>query len=142
LDACFKLKLKARGITDPDLGTGWAYFIDEPGYQAYLSSCQDLKEISPCSSEFNVIKQAYSKGSNSGLSVTGVVGVKCARHAFILPNGIADLQRGERYCNVDFALLSALQAVTALQLKHLDLSYDIACSWFTNFFKCSAQMPG
>jgi hypothetical protein len=36
-----------------------------------------------------------TKGSD-GYRVTGVIAVKCARHAFILPNGVVDLTKGEQ----------------------------------------------
>ncbi|EMD31701.1 hypothetical protein CERSUDRAFT_59683 [Gelatoporia subvermispora B] len=141
IDACFKLKRKARDIKDVELGSGWAYFVNEDSYQAYLKDCPDNKEISPCTSELNAVKQAYSKGSNAGIAVTGVVGVKCARHAFVLLNGIADLQKGERYCNVDYAVLSVLSCLSIRKLGEVDLSYDIACSWTKNFIKRAANVP-
>ncbi|EMD31060.1 hypothetical protein CERSUDRAFT_60542 [Gelatoporia subvermispora B] len=141
IDGCFKLKLKARGIQDEELGSGWAYFVRDETYRAYLSTCKDDREISPCTSELNAIKQSHKKGTNSGLSVTSVLGVKCARHAFVLPNGVADLQKGERFCNVDYAVLSALKSIGADSLIETDFSFDIACSWFVNFLKRLDDMP-
>lgn len=32
-----------------------------------------------------------------GLNATGIVGVACSRHELWRPNGMGDLQRGERY---------------------------------------------
>lgn len=37
LDACFKLKLKDRSVTDPDLGTRLAYMVDDHKYKQHLS---------------------------------------------------------------------------------------------------------
>jgi len=36
IDGCFKTKLKDRGITDPDLGTGLAYMVRDADYAAHL----------------------------------------------------------------------------------------------------------
>jgi len=36
IDGCFKMKLKDRGITDPDLGTGLAYMVRDADYAAHL----------------------------------------------------------------------------------------------------------
>ncbi|KAF8135325.1 hypothetical protein K438DRAFT_1786899 [Mycena galopus ATCC 62051] len=43
-----------------------------------------------------------------GLHTTGVGGVTCSHHNMWEGNGIGDLQVGERYCNMDFLLLSVL----------------------------------
>jgi hypothetical protein len=52
-------------------------------------------QINTCGSKFNAVSQAYTKYSR-GYSVTGVGGVDCARHGFKRPNGVVDLQKGER----------------------------------------------
>jgi len=44
VDACFKLKLKDRGIDDPDLGTGQAYMVNERAYQTHLVKTADITE--------------------------------------------------------------------------------------------------
>jgi hypothetical protein len=36
VDGCFKTKLKDCGITDPDLGTGLAYMVNEADYATHL----------------------------------------------------------------------------------------------------------
>ncbi|GBE78058.1 hypothetical protein SCP_0109400 [Sparassis crispa] len=145
MDACFHLKLKARGFQDPELGSGWLYFVGEGSYQEYLAICKDQHEISMCESELNAVNQAYSKGTHDSLSVTGIIGVKCARHCFVLPNGIGDLQKGEQYCNVDYVVLSALKAsrITEDQraLPDIGFSYDITCNWYKNFYKRLDDMP-
>jgi hypothetical protein len=37
-----------------------------------------------------------TKGAD-GYRATGVIAVKCARHAFVMPNGVVDLEKGEQY---------------------------------------------
>lgn len=44
IDACFKVKLKDRGVQDPDLLTGSAYIVNENLYQSYLSANTDVPE--------------------------------------------------------------------------------------------------
>lgn len=81
---------------------------------------------------------------NKGLRATGVGAAICARHEFFLPNGMGDLQKGERYvqlhssvnlivmqslaryCNMDFIFASSLCNTS---LKKVTVSYDIACQW-------------
>ena len=38
IDANFRLKLKTRGIKDPELGSGLAYFVSAPKFEAHLMS--------------------------------------------------------------------------------------------------------
>ncbi|KAL6301700.1 hypothetical protein BKA93DRAFT_828035 [Sparassis latifolia] len=138
-------RLRAWALPDPELGSGWSYFVAEGPYQEYLAICKDQHEISTSESELNAVKQAYSKGMHDGLSVTGVVGVKCAHHCFVLPNGIGNLQKGERYCNVDYITLSVLKAGRMTEdgraLADIRFSYDIACNWYKNFYKRLEDMP-
>ena len=76
---------------------------------------------------------------NRGFAVTGVVGIIDSRHGILLPNAIADLQKGERYVNTDFAYLSATRS---LGVRLAKTSYDIICQWKTNFYKrASAFTP-
>ncbi|GBE89394.1 hypothetical protein SCP_1600550 [Sparassis crispa] len=116
------------------------------GWESLLDSERWLYwQISTCESELNAVKQAYSKGTYDGLSITGVVGVKCARHCFVLPNGIGDLQKGEQYCNVNYVALSALKAGCVTEdgraLANIGFLHDIACNWYKNFYKRLEDMP-
>ena len=47
-----------------------------------------------CSSGLRAVEMANTKGGR-GYIATGVVAVQC-KHMFVLPNGVGDLQRGER----------------------------------------------
>jgi hypothetical protein len=78
--------------------------------------------------------------SVSGRRVTGVAGIKCARHAFV--ERMADLQKGERYVmqahslrpiscnrrflNMDYVIFDALRDC---ELERVALTYDIWCKW-------------
>jgi hypothetical protein len=37
--------LKERGITDPELAPGWAYFVEEKDYQAFIKDYVDEPEV-------------------------------------------------------------------------------------------------
>jgi hypothetical protein len=45
VDGNFKLRLKDRGITDPELAPGWAYFVEEENYQTFIKDFIDETEV-------------------------------------------------------------------------------------------------
>ena len=45
IDANFRLKLKARGIKDPEVGSGLAYFVDTAKFQQHLKHHADEQEV-------------------------------------------------------------------------------------------------
>ena len=46
MDANFRLKLRDRGIkNDPELGPGWAYFVNETEYQKVMATFGDQTEV-------------------------------------------------------------------------------------------------
>lgn len=53
-----------------------------------------MKQASTCGPDLHAVNQAYTKNSN-GYAVTGVAAVSC-RHAFVCPQSVIDLQKGER----------------------------------------------
>jgi hypothetical protein len=89
-----------------------------------------------------------------GLSETGAGAVSCARHEFILPCGVCDLQKGERYvrkfsvlifltthiryANMDYIFFSCLRGNKVISLV---LSYDVVCQWFKHIWKRMKQFP-
>ena len=103
--------MKERGFNNPDLGNGLAYMVDNVSYEKYLKSntgapemvsywpsvlwpIVDVQQISTCGSDLHAVNQAYTKYSQ-GYAATGVAAVSC-RHAFVRPNGVVNLQKGER----------------------------------------------
>ncbi|KAF9781630.1 hypothetical protein BJ322DRAFT_1010663 [Thelephora terrestris] len=130
IDGCFKTKLKDRGITDPDLGTGLAYMVNSADYAAHLkdpAGTVSEETGTSCGSDLRAVDQAYTRNPK-GYSVTGVVAVSC-RHSFVRPTGVADLQKGERYLNVDYAFASTVSHELEMGVPHLVVTYDIACQW-------------
>ncbi|KAF9522288.1 hypothetical protein CPB83DRAFT_777307, partial [Crepidotus variabilis] len=129
MDANFRLKnqLVSNYSQDPGLGTGWAYMVPRVPYEQYVLSRANDEDISTC-----VGLQALAQANNrfsKGLRYTGVGGVFCGRSEMVLPNGIGNLQKGERYCNMDYIFGAAIQACV---LPIILISYDIACQWFVN----------
>lgn len=46
IDANFNLVLKARGINDPELGSGWAYFVEQLQYTEHIKKNMKDKDVS------------------------------------------------------------------------------------------------
>ncbi|KAJ7875574.1 hypothetical protein B0H14DRAFT_2568720 [Mycena olivaceomarginata] len=139
IDACFRLKrrLVSSELKDPDLGTGWSYFTEDPPFRLYLKTVTDQKEMSTCSglAALDYANTKFSRGYGS----TGVGLGVCARHEFVQCNGAADLQKGERYSNMDYILGSLLRHYHA-QLRKF-FSYDICCQWSKHLIERMKQMP-
>ncbi|KAJ7617529.1 hypothetical protein DFH06DRAFT_1274184 [Mycena polygramma] len=121
---------------DPIIGDGFGYFCNRQLYKAFLRTHVNEEEISSCSG-FQAMFLANAKRVK-GLRTTGVGGVTCARHNMWRPNGIGDLQLGERYCNMDFIFFSAILNTIML---YLILSYDIACQYGKMFWTRMKNLP-
>ncbi|PPQ82072.1 hypothetical protein CVT24_009738, partial [Panaeolus cyanescens] len=137
VDANFKLKGKDRGLDDVELGPGWGAFVEEVEYQAYLSQYEAEPEINTCDSEHDAVLRASIR-QTPGYSVTGAGLVICSRHCLVRPNGAGDLQKGEKYCNMDYIIFSALAGLCLLRLV---ITYDIACQWSRNYRTRMKTLP-
>ncbi|KAI0038297.1 hypothetical protein FA95DRAFT_1505888, partial [Auriscalpium vulgare] len=138
MDANFRMKnrLRSSKTKDPGLHTGKAYFVADDKYDEYVAANIDQEEMSGCS-RFAALTAANLKSTN-GLRVTGVGGIFDARHEYWLPNGLGDLQKGERYCNMDYMFFNA---INRFKTSSLLVSYDIACQWHKNLTKRAASNP-
>ena len=119
VDANFRLKLKDRKIKDPEIGSGWAYFVENNQYIKHVSQKTEDVEVSnfhfgssrysllfkvtSCGSDFHAVNQVNRK-STKGYVASGVVACVCARHSLMMKNGAGDLQRGERYAPTTYSL--------------------------------------
>ncbi|KAJ7060165.1 hypothetical protein C8F01DRAFT_1058798 [Mycena amicta] len=126
LDANFRLKNRIRGNEryDPSFGPGLGYFVETEAYKKHLRNYVSEHDISTCIA-FAALTQKDTR-LTTGLRVSGVGGCVCARHGTVRPQGLGDLQKGERYANMDYVLMSALRDA---RVKRLVLSYNIACQW-------------
>ncbi|KAJ7079051.1 hypothetical protein C8R43DRAFT_1143320 [Mycena crocata] len=138
MDANFRMKsrLRANEREDPPLGSGWGTFVEEPPYKAHLVDYVAEKDVSTCIA-FAALLQKDTR-LTTGLRCSGVGGVVCARHEVVRPQGMGDLQKGERYANMDYILLSSIIGITAM---YLAISYDIACQWKINLKTRMEAMP-
>jgi hypothetical protein len=50
VDANFKLKLKNRRINDPELGSGWSYFVENSAYTHHVANNTHDQEVGRISS--------------------------------------------------------------------------------------------
>ncbi|KAH7904648.1 hypothetical protein BJ138DRAFT_1018848, partial [Hygrophoropsis aurantiaca] len=125
MDANFRCPLKDRKLKDIELAPGWGVLVEETGLQAIVEQFGDRTEPSTCQVEHDAIVRANTR-NKEGYIVSGTGAAMCARHILVRPNGVADLQKGERYCNMDYILLSTLVGVNCLLLF---LTYDIACQY-------------
>ncbi|KAK7676010.1 hypothetical protein QCA50_021045 [Cerrena zonata] len=129
-DANFRYKGRQRDtkMEDISLSSGWSYFVEHGEYIEHVKKFANQEEISTCAG-FQAMHLANLK-KRTGLSATGLVGVACSDHEMWRPNGLGDLQVGERYCNMDYVFLSSIVGVMVLLIL---ASYDIACQFFTGF---------
>ncbi|KAF9472822.1 hypothetical protein BDN70DRAFT_818093, partial [Pholiota conissans] len=132
MDANFRLKnqLVSNYSQDPGQGIGWSYMVPRKPYEAYVLGRANDEDISTC-----VGFQALAKSNNKfsvGLRYTGSSVTVCGRSEMIFPLGVGNLQKGERYSNMDYVFGSALQFVL---VNTVLISYDIMCQWFINLFK-------
>ncbi|KAK7045182.1 CxC2 domain-containing protein [Favolaschia claudopus] len=126
VDANFRLRnrIRVHEIDDPSLGPGWGYWVEPNSYREHLKNYVGEDEISTCIA-FAALLQKDTRNT-TGLRVSGVGGCVCARHESMRPNGIGDLQKGERYANMDYIVMAALAGFSLLWLT---ISYDIGCQW-------------
>ncbi|KAF9017023.1 hypothetical protein BDZ89DRAFT_933846, partial [Hymenopellis radicata] len=94
-------------------------------------------KISTCSG-FKALAHADAKW-HTGMRSTGVMAVCCSRHEMVCSQAVGNLQKGERYCNADYVVCSALQ--DSHDLTDVLFSYDIACQWIINFLERMEALP-
>ncbi|KIY61132.1 hypothetical protein CYLTODRAFT_323585, partial [Cylindrobasidium torrendii FP15055 ss-10] len=127
MDANFRLSNIRRSSTlDPGLGTGLAYLVEDSAYHEHYLKYKAQTNISTCSG-FKTLEMAEKKDA-TGLRSTGLCMCACARHKMIRPQGVGNLQKGERYCNMDYIAMSAARNIGLDRFY----SYDIACQWNIN----------
>ncbi|KAK6984039.1 CxC2 domain-containing protein [Favolaschia claudopus] len=138
VDANFRMRnrLRANAHYDPPLGSGWGYMQEFKAYKQHLLNATPEKDISTCVA-FAALAQKETRLA-TGLRASGLGGVVCARHELIRPQGLGDLQKGERYSNMDYIVLASVFGITLLWLA---ICYDIVCQWKIHFGDRMAAMP-
>ncbi|KIY60951.1 hypothetical protein CYLTODRAFT_384870, partial [Cylindrobasidium torrendii FP15055 ss-10] len=136
LDANFRLNNLMRNSTvDNGLHTGLAYFVESAPYLEHIAKYPKQQDLSSCSG-FKAMSTAETKDA-TGLRATGVAMCACVQHEVIRARGVADLQLGERQCNIDWVAMSAAQGTKLDRIY----TYDIVCQWFKNLAKRIADLP-
>ncbi|SJL06992.1 uncharacterized protein ARMOST_10334 [Armillaria ostoyae] len=108
---------------DPGLGIGWSYFTAREPYEDYVQSRATDADISTCV-EFSAVAKSNTKFSK-GLRYTGVVAVSCGRSEMVLPTCVGNMDKGERYANVNPLAAAAIRQFS--DLLWVIISYDITC---------------
>lgn len=131
MDANFRLRRKdvSSNERDPGLNRGYGYIVHEPDYKAFLKEFGGaiIDEKDTCNTH-DAIKSANIRGGK-GVAASGLGAVQCSRHDMRRPVGAGDLQKGERYCNMDYVMLKTLGFQASIP-EIIILSYDIACQWY------------
>ncbi|KAG1797309.1 uncharacterized protein HD556DRAFT_1431085 [Suillus plorans] len=135
IDANFRLVRRnvLSDAVDPGLNHGYTFFVEETAYKDFLASHYRVgnpQEKSTCSSH-SAVNLADTRASR-GLVATGAGTVDCARHNFKRPCSVGDLQKGERYINMDYLFFSSMRSSQDIHI--LNISYDIACQWNKNLW--------
>ncbi|KAH6897836.1 hypothetical protein BKA70DRAFT_1375328 [Coprinopsis sp. MPI-PUGE-AT-0042] len=143
VDANFRLKRKdvSNDINDPGLNNGYAYFVPEEEFKAFLKEHAGLlvgNDGKSTCNNYDAIKSASIRGGR-GTAASGVGAAQCARHDMKRPLGIGDLQLGEKYPNMDFLVI---YTITVDGPVWIVISYDIACQWSIHFAeRCERYGP-
>ncbi|KAJ7572380.1 hypothetical protein C8J56DRAFT_1068899 [Mycena floridula] len=138
-DADFKIKRRdvSSEEKDPGLCQGHAYFVEQQSYEAYLEVNKNVKQSPSKCVSHDAINKADCKEVR-GLKVTGLATVDCTRHEMKRPNGVAALQKGERYINIDFIVWMSLWMTL---LNWIMMSYDIMCQIHTKEVRFTWTVP-
>ncbi|KAG0693225.1 hypothetical protein DFH29DRAFT_985543 [Suillus ampliporus] len=99
--------------------------IDANFRLAHHNISSDIIRSRSCSSH-DAVNLADTRVSR-GLAATGAGTVDCARHNFKRPCSVSDLQKGERYINMDYLFFSSMRS--SADVSVLNISYNIACQW-------------
>ncbi|KAJ7292455.1 hypothetical protein C8J57DRAFT_1042053 [Mycena rebaudengoi] len=133
IDANFRMKRKnvSSKEDDPGLGDGWAFYCKVEEYMEHLGQHWSLEQEKSTCVSHDAVDQPDRE--SQGTASSGIGTVDCARHNMKRPNGVGDLQKGERYINMDYMVWMSLAGQE--DLLQVFISYDIACQWHKNIWE-------
>jgi hypothetical protein len=106
MDANFRLKRLnvSNDERDPSLNHGIAYVVEKSAFLEHLAKFDKIPEEakSTCNNH-DAIKSSNMRGGE-GHEASGLGSCECSRHDMKRPNGVGDLQKGER-CVENFSFL-------------------------------------
>ncbi|KAF8995279.1 hypothetical protein BDZ89DRAFT_925224, partial [Hymenopellis radicata] len=139
MDANFRLKerlrLNSRGDAPLYLGLGYQPHLGL--YTNHLKNYVKEADVRYTCVAFAAMMQRESR-LTAGLRVSGVGGCVCARHECIRAQGLADLQKGERWSNMDYIYWGATKMTGGLDVL---LTYDIACQYNKHADERRTKLP-
>ncbi|KAL1724763.1 hypothetical protein EV714DRAFT_222510 [Schizophyllum commune] len=137
-DANFRLKNRLRHNARPDgpLGPGLGCIVEPTKYLEHVKRSVSESDVSTCIS-FAALMEKNTKVT-TGCRVSGAGATSCTRHECIRPAGFGDLQKGERYTNMDYIFWSA---VADESIDNIMVTYDIGCQWKVNLKTRVDSMP-
>ncbi|KAL1671091.1 hypothetical protein EV122DRAFT_227124 [Schizophyllum commune] len=137
-DANFRLKNRLRHNARPDgpLGPGLGCIVEPTKYLDHVKRSVSESDVSTCIS-FAALMEKNTK-LTTGCRVSRAGATSCTRHECIRPMGFRDLQKGERYANMDYIFWSALVGEL---VDNVMVTYDIGCQWKVNLKKRLDDMP-
>ncbi|KAK6981627.1 CxC2 domain-containing protein [Favolaschia claudopus] len=126
MDANFRMKRKdvSSEADDPSLGDGIAFFGKVQEYMEHLDKNWGLEQEKSTCVAHNAVDEPNREAYGTASSGIGTCGV-------------GDLQKGERYINMDYILWKSLEYYD--DILQLFISYDIVCQWFKNVWIRLAQ---
>ncbi|KAJ7733642.1 hypothetical protein B0H16DRAFT_1210260, partial [Mycena metata] len=132
LDANFRMQRKdvSSEASDPSLGNGLAFFGEVNAYMAHLEKHWDQPQPKSTCVAHDAVNTPDKEAR--GTASSGIATVDCARHNMKRPRGVGDLQKGERYLNMDYMFFMSLENS---DLQEFFVSYDIACQWHKNIWE-------
>ncbi|KAF7984577.1 hypothetical protein HWV62_13799 [Athelia sp. TMB] len=139
-DANFRMVRRkvSSEAANPTLSPGLSYFCEMSKYREHLAKYGDQKEThSTCVKHHAVGDANTSRFAN--LAASGIGTVDCTRHMMKRPNSVGELQKGERYANMDYMFYSS---VSKQDYVRLVMSYDIVCQWSVHLWDRMLAMPG
>ncbi|KAK7022232.1 CxC2 domain-containing protein [Favolaschia claudopus] len=130
MDANFRMERKSVSSeeADPGLNEGAAFFSEVKEYMEHVRLHWDKEQEKSTCVSHDAVNQPNRE--SKGTASSGIGTVDCARHNMKRPNGVGDLQKGERYINMDWMLWMSLAGYDELMM--IVLSYDIICQWSIN----------
>ncbi|KAJ7301593.1 hypothetical protein DFH08DRAFT_978614 [Mycena albidolilacea] len=126
---CLMRKDVSSEEKDPGLVWGWGFFGDVTKYMAHLEKHWDQKEERSTCVSHDAVDKPLQEFLGTASSEIGTV--DCACHNMKHPNGVGNLQMGERYLNMDYSFFMSLAGCILLQLF---VSY-ITCQWYKNIWE-------
>ncbi|KIJ30823.1 hypothetical protein M422DRAFT_105714, partial [Sphaerobolus stellatus SS14] len=137
VDGNYRLSRNKKGggeAVDPSFFGDNAFYAPNSDYKEYCrvrgGADDELADIT-CRGHKTGDAKRFNNSARKASS--GIVCGVCGRSAAFFHHGTVDLAIGERFVNVDFAVVNVLLQLVKSGLKRIVVSYDVACKYNINF---------